>query len=99
MYGFSNVCIFHKDMANPILKKKIPKLFFMKILFFLLCNRCPIRSHEIECNTVSQYSRKFEVNIFKSMRFMITNDAESSGSATNVAWVLNTNDLFMQDNI
>ena len=39
-------------MADPTFKKKNPKLFFIKILFFLLCNECTL-FHEIEGNTVS----------------------------------------------
>ena len=50
---FTNISIFNKNMADPICKKKIPKLFFIKILFFLLCNKCTICFHEIKGNTVS----------------------------------------------
>ena len=40
-------------MTGPIVNKKIQKDFFIKIYFFLLCDKSQVRFHEIDGNTVS----------------------------------------------
>ena len=91
VYGllFTYVSILHENIADPVFKKKKSKIIYYIDFIFLLCNRCPTSFDEIEGNVVSSHCRQFEVNICKSIRFMvIINEMGSSISATNVLNVL-----------